>query len=108
MKDKVCVGHVYKPVDGYYNIKVDRTSPLGNPFYLDDPTDDEKRDVVCDRYEEYFHNKVKCQGSFRDEVIRLYRIMEAGHSLNLQCWCSPRRCHADTIKSFLESFKQNP
>lgn len=97
-KPTLLVGRVNSDLEDFVNIRIDRTSPLGNPFIM---SEESERDCVCDKYEEYFQNKVKEVGDFRDEVIRLYRLVKAGRKVNLQCWCSPKRCHGDTIKKFI-------
>jgi hypothetical protein len=97
----VSVGRVGRDVEGVINIKIGRGTPLGNPFYM---ADESMRDEVCDKYEAYFHAEVKKQGAFRDEVIRLYKLVKSGKSINLQCYCAPKRCHGHTIKAFIESF----
>lgn len=87
MAGKITVGRVYKDKLNCKNIKIDRSSPLGNPFYM---KDESKRDEVCDKYESYFQNKVKEAGKFREEVVRIYTILKEGSDVNLQCWCSPK------------------
>ncbi len=34
-----------------WDFRVDRQSPVGNPFYMND---ENQRDIVCDKYESYF------------------------------------------------------
>lgn len=81
-------------------VYVGRPSPLGNPFVL---TDESRRDEVCDRYETWLRSKVE-QGdpAVLKELRRLYRLAQDGPVV-LGCYCAPRRCHADSIKRFLES-----
>lgn len=81
-----------------YDYKVDRSSILGNPFYM---KDESKRNEVCDKYEEYFYNKL----IYRDDVIeRLKEMIEVYkiyNKLRLFCWCFPKRCHAEVIRDFI-------
>ena len=82
---------------------IGRGSPLGNPFSMVDKSD-LQRDVVCDAYEEYFDEQVADKDSvFMAELRRLYRIAEKGE-LVLECYCSTKRCHGDTIKRFLDKY----
>lgn len=94
-----------------WQVRVDRTSVLGNPFYM---KDESHRDEVCDKYESYFKamvsraenkawNDTRAQ-TFVKELRRLYKLHKTYGKLELFCWCAPKRCHAETIKAFLESF----
>lgn len=83
-----------------YDVKVDRTSVLGNPFFMQSEV---QRDEVCDKYEVYFNNKVKNKDyKFMNELCNLLKLYEEYGKLRLFCWCSPKRCHAETIKKWLE------
>lgn len=86
-------------------IKVDRSSVLGNPFKMHN---ENMRDEVCDKYASYFDTKVKERGDFRNEVIRIYRMVRDGRDIALGCWCYPKRCHAEHIKAFIESHLPAP
>lgn len=82
-----------------YDVRVDRTSVLGNPFYMENES---KRDEVCEKYKKYIIEKIKN----KDEKIiaefkRLKAIYLKYKKLNLFCWCYPKRCHAETIKNLL-------
>ena len=83
-------------------IRVDRTSALGNPFYMANET---QRDKVCDQYQEYFNKKVteKTDKQFMDELRAIYKLAKTG-DVYLACWCYPKRCHAETIKTFIEKY----
>lgn len=93
----------YKLLDNEVLVKVDRSSVLGNVYKMRDGSDDE-RNRVCDAYESYFMSKVKERGRFRDEVIKIYRMVRDGKDVALGCWCYPKRCHAEFIKAFIESY----
>jgi hypothetical protein len=75
------------------------SSPLANPYRLMNERD---RDVVCDKYKQWFDEKVINDPAVMKELRRLKEIAETG-DLELGCFCSPKRCHGDTIKAFLES-----
>ena len=96
----ITIGKVNQDKEGYINIKIDRTSVLGNPFYM---KNESMRDSVCERYEKYFNSRAKVLGEFRYEIIRIYNLAKSGKNINLQCWCKPKRCHGDTIKAFLDN-----
>lgn len=85
-----------------WQVKVDRSSVLGNPFYM---ADESKRDEVCDKYAVYFKNKISLEdNAFMTELRRLYRIAKRYGKLELFCWCAPKRCHAETIREFLNKY----
>jgi hypothetical protein len=124
--------------NGEVLITVDRSSILGNPFYLANTNDDAARDNVCDAYEAYFTKMVALGGVTiiqdsptitkalisqiaKDKGLRLSyfdRVPTPGEfnnvlediklecdeesTIRLLCWCAPKRCHADTIKAYLD------
>ena len=90
----------YKVEKDWVLVKVDRSSVLGNPFRMVNERD---RSRVCDEYEKYFMKRIKEEGDFRNEVIRIYKLVKSGKNVALGCWCFPRRCHALVIKRFIES-----
>ncbi len=97
--------HGFQLKQGEVLIKVDRTSVLGNPFYMKDET---QRNDVCDRYVTYFNTiledrKAKENQVFLEELRRIYTIAKV-QDVALGCWCAPKRCHAETIQKFLTPF----
>ena len=82
-----------------WDVRVDRRSVLGNPFVL---KNEAERDTVCDQYKKYFREKLQRDTAFRNEVDRLFVLYKAYGKISLFCWCSPKRCHAETIKRFVE------
>lgn len=48
-----------------YDVRVNRKSILGNPFYM---KDESKRDEVCDKYEEYFNANIVMNDDFHKEM----------------------------------------
>lgn len=83
-------------------IYIGRSSPLGNPFRVKNNSDKE-RDRVCDAYEMWIADKIKqLNPVVCSELRRLYELSKKG-DLTLGCFCSPKRCHGDTIKRILET-----
>lgn len=99
------------------HVTVDRSSVLGNPFYMCNSSD---RDRVCDLYKRYFDALVandtavlndmnisnerrtaEFRDKFMDKLAELVSIYKKHGSLLLYCWCAPRRCHAETIRSYI-------
>lgn len=89
------------PQSGELFIRVDRSSPLGNPYKIDSKN---TRDSVCNKYEEYFQYMIKNEpeSNFCKELQRLKKLSEATN-LGLVCHCYPMRCHAEVIKKHLEN-----
>ena len=87
-----------------YDVRVDRASILGNPFFMNSESE---RDYVCDKYEEYFDNKFNTDNAFKNEVLRLVSIYERYGQLRLYCWCYPKRCHSMYIKKVIENLIKN-
>ena len=84
-----------------YDIYVDRRSPLGNTFHM---LAENQRDIVCDKYQEWFDsiiNNYSLDYYAIEELKRLQALYKKHHRLRLFCWCAPKRCHAETIKTWL-------
>lgn len=87
--------------DGSVSILVDRSSLLGNPFHM---INESERDYVCDRYKQYFERRVHAgDRRFREELSRIAEIAKES-DVTLLCWCYPKRCHAETIKKWLDDY----
>lgn len=89
--------------------RVDRSSPLGNPFWMQSEF---HRDSVCDQYDKWFLDKVVYASPWNKEASELDKkafeylllILDAARSgdVVLMCWCSPnKRCHAETIAKWV-------
>jgi hypothetical protein len=79
---------------------IDRRTPVGNPYPLDDEAD---RDKVCDKYDVWFNTV-----GLKDPKVLAYlnslRLYLVKHKkIILLCWCWPKRCHGLTIKKWLET-----
>lgn len=86
-----------KPTEPY-DVIVDRRGILGNPFFLFDEDD---RDKVCDLYAKRFE-VVKNEPAYKEKLEELLSILKKHGKIRLFCWCAPKRCHAETIKKWLE------
>ncbi|OGS70779.1 MAG: hypothetical protein A3F91_09710 [Flavobacteria bacterium RIFCSPLOWO2_12_FULL_35_11] len=82
-----------------------RGSALGNPFKM---SGESERDSVCEKYEAYFHEQVEVvkNETMLKELRIIYKQAIQGN-INLGCYCSPKRCHCDTIKKFIECKIEN-
>ena len=100
---EVCVVNKYKEPNHEY---IGRGTPLGNPYtHLDKNTLAQfkvnTRDEACEAYAIWFDaNKDKpVQKQMLDRLLSKLRTQ--GY-INLGCFCSPQRCHGETIKKYLE------
>lgn len=82
-------------------VYIGRGSPLGNPFVM---RSEEDRDSVCDKYEEFFNKQIQ-EGNqeILKELRRIY-LLAKRQNIVLGCYCSPKRCHGETIKKFLDKY----
>lgn len=90
----------YVPKPNEWFIRVDRSSALGNPFYM---KNESMRDEVCEKYKAYFHKKV----DERDPLImnalqEIIVALKSGTPVALACWCAPKRCHGETILEYVK------
>mgnify|MGYP000060590371 CR=1 FL=1 len=74
-------GAIKAPIGAVY---VGRPSVWGNPFEAKEESD---RDSVCDAFEAY------AQKRNTDEPLWLAPLK----GKHLECWCAPKRCHAETL-----------
>lgn len=86
----------YKPIPDEILFKVDRSTKLGNPFYMHNESE---RDEVCDKYEKWFWENYN--EPFYDYLSEI-AYAACTKDIALGCWCYPKRCHAETIKAHLE------
>ena len=86
-------------VDAY---PISRGYPLSTKWPNRD--DESNRDENCDRYDEYFHQLLDADDEkLTTELARLVgKTIDQGY-LKIGCYCSPKRCHGDTIAAFLNS-----
>ncbi len=85
-----------------WDVRVCRfVSVLGNPFVMHTEA---RRNTVCNQYIPWLLDKlnVQCDQAVIAEFCRLRKLHEKHGQLRLFCWCAPKRCHAETIKKFLE------
>lgn len=92
MNIHVCNKYYFKGSNGIY---VGRPSPLSNPFPF-------RSGEEVGEHIEYLESQVY----FGNILIipslkKLLDIFLKEEELNLLCWCSPNRCHADSVKQIL-------
>lgn len=80
-------------VDGSRFPKVD--SIWANPYKIGKDGD---LDTVINKYEEYIESKIKNDGHYLNELMKL-------KGKNLGCWCKPDRCHGDILIKLINKYE---
>jgi len=106
---KVVNKHTHKPTKN--DIYIGRGSSLGNKWSSKESSKDyvvktDSREESVRKYKNWFLKKVSEREKKVMESLRkiLKREQETGE-VNLVCYCKPKLCHGDVIKSFLERIK---
>ena len=96
-----------------YDFRCDRQSPVGNPYFMHN---EGERDLVCEKYFKLFDqimhddslaDNAKARGmtstvkEFRDYIHCIEQHYATHGTVTLACWCSPKRCHCETIREWL-------
>lgn len=93
------LGRINNNLDGYVNIPIDRTTILGN--YITKVEDD--RNTACDNFQQYFDIEIEnTDGELFLEIDRIIYLILSGKRVNLQCWCTPKRCHGLTYINYIK------
>lgn len=103
-------------------IKVDRKTPVGNPFYLQYKHNKAERLYVIDCYKELFDKLVNKDitdygvSKFYSFPIKRKEFLQyldyildtlKEHDVALGCWCHPEKCHAEIIKEYISEMANN-
>ncbi|MRR49661.1 MAG: DUF4326 domain-containing protein [Rhodocyclaceae bacterium] len=84
---------VNKDAEHEFDLYIGRGGPWGNPFPIK-PGTDETRDVVIEKYREYFEAEIVTSP---DKHAQLMAIQ----GYRLGCHCKPSACHGDVIADYL-------
>ena len=87
-----------------WQLRVDRSTPVGNIYYMHDESE---RDKVCDEYELYFRKLITYSDRAVDYLNSMLDALKKYGHIELSCWCAPKRCHAQTIRRWLNSQIKN-
>ena len=112
-----------RPLPGFEDVYVGRTTTYGNPFPMGDRGQDERlRDRVCNAFQALIEappstravdvagpRRLQVDARFRGAEARdwgramhgLAERLRAGKRLRLLCHCLPKRCHAQSIGQWL-------
>lgn len=93
---KIYVRNARTSADG---VRVDRSTPLGNPAKMRGEFD---RDRVCDFYAAWIEEQIQQRNPEVCTALNqlFLQLMRKGE-LSLLCWCSPKRCHAESVARVL-------
>ena len=80
------------PPPGFEWVIVDRRTPWGNPYKMENDSQAE-RDRVCKIFETYAEARALQEPDWLKPL----------RGKNLACWCSPKRCHAETLRRLANS-----
>lgn len=92
------VVNVYKTKDFF---PVHRPFPLGNPFFMKEEKD---RLGVCEQFDHTFKEALKREDPIimRELARAIAHAFDRGY-INLGCFCFPKKCHALSIREYLNS-----
>jgi hypothetical protein len=78
-------------------------SVLGNPYPLNNPDDEAERAVVIERFAGWLEARVNRKDPpILSELVRMRNLVLEHGSVDLGCWCAPKRCHCDVLKAEIE------
>lgn len=95
---QIFIGRVNMNRSDSINIRCDRKTPLGNPYWM---RDESHRKDVCNRFKLYLPDAYKYNLQLRDKINEIIFLVRAGQDVNLQCWCAPKQCHTESIRDFV-------
>ena len=75
-----------------------RPTALGNPYPMNSEKD---RDRVCNAYDQSFEVRRATSYKMRNELALIWRHLIEHKTVQLSCYCSPKRCHTETIANYL-------
>jgi len=79
---------------GSYDIRIDRSSPYGNPFIMSGYSSQE-RDRVINEFNTWIW-KLEQQALRQKFFDQVQALAESGVLfIKLACWCAPEPCHGD-------------
>lgn len=80
-------------------IYIGRGSIYGNPFFIGR---DGTRSEVIDKYGDRVAKAFNDQSALSHAIYDLENRVANGEDLELVCFCAPKACHGDVIKSAIE------
>lgn len=78
-------------------VRIGRGTVFGNPFKI---SATQSREMVIERYRKLLWNDYRNNGRITRACLDLIRKYNFG-TVTLACYCHPKPCHGDVLKSFL-------
>ena len=105
MEARIEVVNKYTHVPTDKDVYIGRRSPLGNIYSHMHGTLAQyrvvNREQAVEKYESYLRNKIELKDpAITKELNRIYSMAKTG-SVNLVCYCAPRKCHGEVIKKLV-------
>ena len=83
---------------GFQPVRVDRQTPLGNPY----PEKEHGRDGCIALYRDWLNVQLADPDSTASiQFASIQQRLMQGESIALMCWCAPKACHGDVIREKL-------
>lgn len=94
-----------------HDFYIGRGSVLGNRYSSKPSSKNyvervDSREKAIEKFSEWLKNQIKSENE--KVVLKLYEILlheKKYGQVNLVCYCKPKACHGDALKSFLEKAK---
>jgi hypothetical protein len=92
-----------------------KASPLANPIHFNRPCQicgqfhqdtDQGRADMAKCYLTWLRLQWKLNGPAKAELIRILKIHQKGEDITLQCFCSPKLCHANVVEQVINKLKE--
>ena len=85
--------------------KVDRSSPVGNPYLI---YEHGTRERVIELYRRHFERFCNTRPGFQDYLWDIREAVRQHGTIQLACWCAPKACHAEVIREWLLAYSSPP
>ena len=92
-----------KASGGLYIGRANSSYGLGGSVLANDRRQaNESREQHIARYRVWLWAEYNKNGSVYFELHRIANLVENGHDVDLMCWCAPKACHGDIVKSCVQ------
>ena len=85
--------------EGEVLMRVDRATPLGNPYPM---KHEGQRGEVIAKYARWIRHEMNSPFSKTSDYLKEIKKIADEKDVALGCWCYPKLCHANVIKRVLE------
>lgn len=88
-----------------FDQSIDRATPWGNRFHLNNPRDEEERKLRVSQYKLDLWQRIQ-RGDTKFLVDLIARKNNNKGFLVIGCWCAPRLCHGDVLAAACDWFEK--